>query len=67
MSKNTKKSLRDLRIENRYTQRAISENLGIPFSTYVAYELGYRKPSLAAVSAAAKFYGVKMESIECGN
>lgn len=59
-----KKTLKQLRKEIRYTQREVCEGAGVPFSTYVAYELGYRKPSLAVAQKLANFYKRKVDEIE---
>lgn len=58
-----KKTLKQLRKEIRYTQREVSEGSGVPFSTYVAYELGYRKPSLKNAEKLANFFKCKVEDI----
>ena len=58
-----KKTLRELRKEIRYTQKEVSEGAGIPFSTYVAYEHGYRNPSLKSAQKLADFYKCRVEDI----
>ena len=58
-----KKTLKQLRKEIRYTQKEVSEGSGIPFSTYVAYEMGYRKPSLKNAEKLAQFFKCKVEDI----
>ena len=62
--KKTKKTLKELRKEIRYTQKEVSEGSGIPFSSYVAYELGNRKPSLYAASKIAAFYKCAVDDID---
>ena len=59
-----KKTLKELRKEIRYTLKEVSEGSGIPFSSYVAYELGNRKPSLKAAEKLAKFYKRRVDEIE---
>lgn len=59
-----KKTLKELRKENRYTQREVCEGSGLAFSTYTAYELGYRKPSLVNAEKLAKFFKCKVEDIQ---
>lgn len=59
-----KKTIRQLRVENRYTMRAISEATGIPYGTYVAYDCGYRKTSLSAAQKIAAFYGLNVDDID---
>ena len=58
-----KQTLKQLRKAIRYTQREVSEGSGIPFSTYVAYEMGYRKPSLKNAEKLAQFFKCKVEDI----
>lgn len=58
-----KKTLKELRKEMRYTQREVSEGAGVSFSSYVAYELGYRKPSLAQAMKLARFHKCDVEDI----
>lgn len=65
MAKETK-TLRQMRKEIRYTQREVSEATGIPFSTYVAYEMGYRNPSLNNAKKLADFFKCKVEEIKIG-
>lgn len=64
MAVKEKKTLKQLRKELRYKQKEVSEGAGVSFSTYVAYELGYRKPSLAQAQKLANFYKCKVEDID---
>ena len=59
-----KRTLQELRLLNRYTQVEVAEKTDVPFSTLVAYELGYRKVPVDRALTLAKFYGVKVEDIE---
>ena len=59
-----KKTLKQLRKEIRYLQREVSNESGVKFSTYVAYELGYRRPSLKHAQMLADFYRCKVEDID---
>lgn len=52
--------LRELRIENHYTQAFISSKLNIGRATYSNYELGKRMPSLDIIVDFAKFYQVSL-------
>lgn len=61
--KKEKKTLKELRKEIRFTQKEVSDGSGVPFSTYVAYELGYRNPSLPAAQKLARFFKCKVEDI----
>lgn len=58
-----KKTLKELRKNIRYTQREVCEGSGVAFSTYVAYELGYRSPTLKNAQKLADFFGCKVEEI----
>lgn len=58
-----KKTLRQLREEQRLYQREVSDGAGIPFSTYVAYEMGYRGPSLKNANKLAAYFKCKVEDI----
>lgn len=58
------KTLAELRAINRWKQRDVANKTGIPFSTYVAYELGYRKVPVERAKVLADFYGVRVEEIE---
>lgn len=60
----TPMTLKEHRKSYRYTQKEVSQGSGVPFSTYVAYELGYRKPSLKAAQKLADFYKCKVEEIK---
>lgn len=62
--KKAKKTLKQLRKDIRYTQKEVSNGSGVSFSTYVAYELGYRKPSLNNAKKLADFFKVQVEDIE---
>lgn len=58
------KTLRELRKEIRYTQHEVSDGSGIPFSTYVAYEMGYRKPKIENAVKLAAFFKCNVEDIK---
>jgi transcriptional regulator with XRE-family HTH domain len=65
MKTETKKpTLRELRKQERWTQKAVAEQTGIAFSTYVAYEMGYRIPKITNAKKLADFYHRKMEDID---
>lgn len=49
--------LRDLRKDKGLYIKDVAEKLGIPVSTYQAYELGYRVPSIVNQKKLAEFYG----------
>lgn len=58
------KTLKELREENRYTLRAVAENTGIPYGSYVGYEYGYRKIPLKQAQKIAQFYGIDTGDIK---
>lgn len=49
--------LRSLRKEKGIFIQEAAEKMGIPMSTYQAYELGYRVPSIANQKKLSAFYG----------
>ena len=49
--------LRNVRLQHRFTQERIAENIGIKKSTYAAYEEGRAKPSLDTFLKLSEFYG----------
>lgn len=58
------KTLKELRKEQRYTVKAVSEGTGIPFPTLTAYDNQYRSPSLRNAKKIADFFGVTVEEID---
>ena len=52
--------LHDFRKENGYTQKEISDYLGVDRSTYAKYEAN-RKPELDIIIQLAAFYGVSVD------
>ena len=52
--------LHDFRKENGYTQKEISDYLGVDRSTYAKYEAS-RKPELDIIIQLAAFYGVSVD------
>ena len=59
-----KKTLKEIRREQRYTLQAVADATGIPLSTYTAYEGGYRTPRVDAAVKIAEFFKVKVEDID---
>ena len=55
------KMLKELREENHYTQKQLSELLGINSVTYLHYEKEQRQPPLELLADIAKFYGVTVD------
>lgn len=47
------------------TKTGISNELGIPYSTYCAYESGSRRPKPETMDRIAGYFGVSVESIFC--
>lgn len=52
------KRLKELRLENNYTQTRMAEQLGIRQQSYVRYEMGTGEPSLETLVAIAKLLNV---------
>lgn len=52
------KRLKEIRIENGFTQQKIAEELGIKQQSYARYELGSGEPSLLTLIKIAKIFGV---------
>ena len=53
--------LKELREENRLTQKAIAEKLHLNSVTYLHYEKDQREPPLAVLADIALFYGVSVD------
>lgn len=60
---NLSKNLKDLRKQFGYTQKYISEKLGIAYQSYQAYETGMTVPTLQNFIKLAKLYGVSYEDL----
>ena len=58
------KTLKQLRIENRYTIKQVSELSGVKHGTYVGYEYNNRKVSLENAQKLAAFYGLEIKDIK---
>ena len=54
-------NIRNLRIDNGYTQKQITAYLGISQNTYSQYEIGTNRFPLEAVMVLAEFYGTSMD------
>ena len=54
-------NIRNLRIDNGYTQKQIAEQLGISQNTYSQYELGILNYPVDALIILADFYGVSVD------
>ena len=53
--------LKELRLENNYTQVKMAEKLGIRQQSYVRYEKGTGEPSLESLVAIAKIFNVSID------
>lgn len=53
--------LKELREERGYTQKQISEELGINSVTYLHYEKEQREPPLSLLADISRFYGVSVD------
>lgn len=54
-------NIRNLRIDNGYTQKQIAEQLGISQNTYSQYEVGVLNYPVDALIILADFYGVSVD------
>lgn len=59
-----KKTLAELRSEQRYTLKQVAEGTGIPFGSIVAYNYGSRKIPLQNAKKIADFFGISVEEIK---
>ena len=56
-------NIRNLRIDNGYTQKQIAEQLGISQNTYSQYENEQRQIPISMLVTLARFYGVSVDYI----
>ena len=54
-------NIRNLRLDNGYTQKQIAEMLGISQNTYSQYEIGVLNYPVDALIKLADFYGVSVD------
>lgn len=54
-------NIRNLRIDNGYTQKQIAQQLGISQNTYSQYEVGVLNYPVDALMILADFYGVSVD------
>ena len=54
-------NIRNLRIDNGYTQKEIAQQLGISQNTYSQYEVGVLNYPVDALMILADFYGVSVD------
>ena len=54
-------NIRNLRIDNSYTQKQIAQQLGISQNTYSQYEVGILNYPVDALLILADFYGVSVD------
>ena len=54
-------NIRNMRIDNGYTQKQIAEQLGISQNTYSQYEVGVLNYPVDALIILADFYGVSVD------
>lgn len=55
------KKLKELREKNKLSQAKISENLGLPLTTYHNYEIGRNEPNISNLIKLADFYQVSLD------
>ena len=53
--------IRNLRIDNHYTQKQIAEYLNVKQNTYSQYELGILNYPIEVILKLADFYGVSVD------
>ena len=58
--------LRKIRTENGFTQKQLSDYLGVDVTTYAHYELGSRSPNYEKLQKIAEFYGMDDELLGTG-
>ena len=54
-------NIRNLRIDNGYTQKEVAQQLGVSQNTYSQYELGMLNYPVDALMILADFYGVSVD------
>ena len=54
-------NIRNLRIDNGYTQKQIAQQLGLSQNTYSQYEVGVLNYPVDALMILADFYGVSVD------
>ena len=57
------KRIKELRESKNMSMRDVSKALGIPYTTYVNYEKGFREPNSEFLIAIANYYGVSVDYI----
>ncbi len=55
--------LKELRESKDMSMRDVSKALGIPYTTYVNYEKGFREPNSEILIAIANYYGVSVDFV----
>ena len=55
------KTLKELRIQNEYTQKQVADMLNINSVTYLHYEKDQREPPLSLLADMAKLYDVSVD------
>ena len=55
------KNLKELRIQYGYTQKYVSEKIGVKYQSYQAYELGISLPSYLNLIKLADFFDVSLD------
>ena len=54
-------NIRNLRVDNGYTQKKIAEYLGVSQNTYSQYEIGVLNYPIEALEKLADFYNVSVD------
>ena len=58
---NFSEKLRETRLENKYTQKEVAEQIGISVTCYAGYEQGYREPDFKTLIKISKFFKVSTD------
>lgn len=53
--------LKKAREKNGFTQREVTNEIGIPQSTLAGYEIGRTEPDIETLGTLAEFYGVSVD------
>ena len=56
-----KERLKEQRIYNKLTQKAVAQSLGISASCYAGYESGYREPDLNTLIKLCKLFKISSD------
>ena len=55
--------IKELRVSKNLSMKQAAEELGMPYTTYINYEKGYREPNLETLKQLAKYFNVSVDSL----